>query len=459
MEYNSPEFRKWLDKLQQESWQLELIISGFAIYGLISALDPMIKASLMAQQNTANLNVEAILWSIALIAVLILILNLIVHVTLRGLWIGAIGLRYVSGDIDFNKLNYSEKFTSYLKKKVGSFDKYIASLENYCSIIFALSFLLIFYVLAFFLVLFFLGGIMWLIRETGILPENTARTIARIIGGIFGFCAFIIFIDFLGQGFLKRKNWTSKIYFPIYRVFNIITLSFLYRPLAYNFLDNKFAKKISMLILPFYLVLIFITSISDTESNYLSAIEPSSKYYSNTSNYDDMLTEETFVSIASIPSKVVHTTYLKVFLLYTTQMEDFIFEKNESLKPKKDIRGWISNMIVFAEEEDEVESEKIMKNYFETIDELYTIKIDSITYSEEFTLTTNDKERLGFELYIKLLNLKEGKHLLTIQGPIKEDKYAKNSKTNIETLVTIPFWYFPENSNNSVIKVDSLTNK
>ena len=37
MEYNSPEFRKWLDKLQQESWQLELIISGFAIYGLISA--------------------------------------------------------------------------------------------------------------------------------------------------------------------------------------------------------------------------------------------------------------------------------------------------------------------------------------------------------------------------------------------------------------------------------------
>ncbi len=27
MEYDSPKFKKWLDKLQQESWQLELIIS------------------------------------------------------------------------------------------------------------------------------------------------------------------------------------------------------------------------------------------------------------------------------------------------------------------------------------------------------------------------------------------------------------------------------------------------
>ena len=39
-------------------------------------------------------------------------------------------------------------FTKYLKKRVGSFDKYIATLEDYCSVIFAISFLLIFYVLA-----------------------------------------------------------------------------------------------------------------------------------------------------------------------------------------------------------------------------------------------------------------------------------------------------------------------
>ncbi|MGB4960699.1 MAG: hypothetical protein WBO36_14550, partial [Saprospiraceae bacterium] len=30
-------FKEWLEKLQQESWQLELLISGFAIFGIYSA--------------------------------------------------------------------------------------------------------------------------------------------------------------------------------------------------------------------------------------------------------------------------------------------------------------------------------------------------------------------------------------------------------------------------------------
>ena len=31
--YDNPAFKKLLKKLQEESWQLELIISGFAIFG------------------------------------------------------------------------------------------------------------------------------------------------------------------------------------------------------------------------------------------------------------------------------------------------------------------------------------------------------------------------------------------------------------------------------------------
>ena len=30
-------FKEWLEKLQQESWQLELLISGFAIVGIFAA--------------------------------------------------------------------------------------------------------------------------------------------------------------------------------------------------------------------------------------------------------------------------------------------------------------------------------------------------------------------------------------------------------------------------------------
>jgi hypothetical protein len=30
-------FKEWLEKLQQESWQLELLISGFVAFGIYSA--------------------------------------------------------------------------------------------------------------------------------------------------------------------------------------------------------------------------------------------------------------------------------------------------------------------------------------------------------------------------------------------------------------------------------------
>ncbi|SDB47089.1 hypothetical protein SAMN03097699_1545 [Flavobacteriaceae bacterium MAR_2010_188] len=35
-DYNAPEFKKLLRRLQEESWQLELLISSFVIFGHFS---------------------------------------------------------------------------------------------------------------------------------------------------------------------------------------------------------------------------------------------------------------------------------------------------------------------------------------------------------------------------------------------------------------------------------------
>ena len=149
---NDKKFKKWLDILQQESWQLELIISGFAIYGLFMIIDPIDLASMRAQNDDNFYN--TLLYQGLKVSWYIITVNLIAHVILRGLWIGAIGLRYVSGEIDYEELNYSEKFTRKLKKAVGSFDNYVATLEKYCSVIFAVTFLLVFYLLGLLVITF-----------------------------------------------------------------------------------------------------------------------------------------------------------------------------------------------------------------------------------------------------------------------------------------------------------------
>ena len=52
-DYNNPAFKKLLVKLQEESWQLELLISGFAIFGLFSAY-PTLQVASKAAQNDNN---------------------------------------------------------------------------------------------------------------------------------------------------------------------------------------------------------------------------------------------------------------------------------------------------------------------------------------------------------------------------------------------------------------------
>lgn len=436
-DYNSPAFKKLLKRLQEESWQLELIISGFAIFGLFTAFGPISEAAEAAQSKQQL--ASTIILVIAVISCAILIFNLLLHVVLRGLWIGALGLRYVSGEIDYDALNYSEKFTNYLKKKVGSFDRYVARLENYCSVIFAISFLLIFYVLAITFTIITIALIATLIIDNDSLPE-TLRTVVGVGLILFILLGMILtFIDFITQGWLKRKKWLSKIYFPIYWVFSFITLSFLYRPLVYNFLDHKFGKRLNFVLLPVYFVILILTSMKYRPSNYFEKADFSSEISASRSNYLDLIKEDNgLVDEFAISSKAVTTPYLNVFMEFTDNVEDYVFSFNSDLKPDKDKRGLRSDIILINENNWSTINKK-RKTYLKTLNEVFSIRIDSTDYDSEFILSESNHENLGFETFVNIKNLEEGKHLLKVlKKRIKDGDTAKYLACNI------PFWYFKD---------------
>ena len=344
-DYKNPAFKKLLDSLQQQSWELELLISGFAIFGLFTAIEPIEKyaAQASSQQNLVNI----LIYGLALFSCYILLFNLLLHVILRGLWIGALGLRYVSGDIDFEKLNYSEKFKNHLQKKIVSFDRYIGNLENYCSILFAISFLLIFYLIAFALVQASLVAAAYLISEIDFLPSWLSKLIGIPLLIFLLIGMLLTFIDFITQGLLKKNKWVAKIYFPFYWVFSFLTLSFLYRPLIYNFLDDKFGKKLIIMLTPVYFTILIIASITYQNSNFLSFTTPSSNNFANKKNYLELLTDESdFPGNVVIPTKVIRTPYLPVFIPHTQKIEDDIYEYNPKSKPEKDKRGLTSSIVI-----------------------------------------------------------------------------------------------------------------
>lgn len=435
-DYNNPAFKKLLQRLQEESWQLELIISGFAIFGLFTAIEPINEAASMAQSKQQI--VKFIVLVIGLISCAILIFNLLLHVVLRGLWIGALGLRYVSGDIDYEALNYSDKFTKYLKKRVGSFDKYVATLENYCSVMFAISYLLIFYVLALTFTIISIALIANYIIDNDSLPE-TPRSIIGI--GLILFILFgmiFTFIDFITQGWLKKKKWISKIYFPIYWVFSFITLSFLYRPLVYNFLDNKFGKRLSFVLVPVYFAILIMSSFNYKPSNYFDKIDFSSELTANRKNYIDLVEkDDAIIDEFAITSKVITKPYMNVFMEFTDNIEDNIFSFNPDLEPEEDERGLQSNINIINDNGSDRRLKR--KDYMKTLNQVYTIRIDSTDYESEFIFTESKKENLGLETVVSIKNLEEGKHILKVLR-----KRIKKGDTLRYAVCRIPFWYYKE---------------
>jgi hypothetical protein len=250
-------FKEWLDKLQQESWQLELLISGFAIFAIyeVRTIFTDIHFFVSNQLTGTYSFVGVIILYLLKTGWLIFFINLIIHVLLRGLWIGAIGLRYVSEDINIDGLGYSEIFARHLNKKVGRYDNFIERLERICSVLFAFTFLLFLLFLS--LVMFFLQIVVFMELSTSLNKDFF------FLRGFFSLCAFVIFIlgivvfvDLITLGGFKKikDRSVSKIYFAIYYYFSITTLSFLYRPLLYNFIDKQYTRKFFYLSIPYIFV-------------------------------------------------------------------------------------------------------------------------------------------------------------------------------------------------------------
>jgi len=338
------EFKNLLDQLQMESWQLELIISGVAIFAVWE-----LKSVVGSLRNFSNIYKESSSIVSSIIPILgmgmsaawiILFINLIVHIFSRGLWIGVIGLRYVSEDIDFDSLNYAPKFDRFLKNKVGPFDDYIEKLERFSSILFAYTFFLIFLLISF---SSFIGFFVLIMTGTGYfeLPDfvEIGTAMFLFIGGL------IVFFDFVFLGAIKkaRDKTISGAYFWLYRFFSLITLSFLYRPVLYNFLDDKFARKFFLFSIPYFFIILFFSGIIFNPTPYFPFRDVTHSHdYKETAiesfslqNYDDErknLKQNFFgskysIKYASLPSKVFTKNYGQVFLRMYHRDENYFENK------------------------------------------------------------------------------------------------------------------------------------
>ncbi len=375
--------KEWLDKIQQDSWQLELVVTGFSIFlvlGALQAIDRMEPNVRLLNEGMGDIGkLVSISFTVLAISLLFFLINLVLHVVLRGLWIGAVGLRSVSGDIDFEKLGFSPRFDQFLRRKTGSFDGYIERLENLCSIVFAFTFLLVFVILSAAIWGFSAAFILDLARAN--LTGGFGEIVTSGLDLVLALTGLIYMLDFVTLGWVKKRRWFSKVYYPIYRIYGFITLSALYRPMYYNLIDNKLGRKAAWLLIPYIVVVVWLASMRADSHAWFATEE--NNYEIVRSCYDDLRKEGKLVQTASIPSKFVGNGYLELFIRYQAYFDDrTLKQKCPGVKPSLE-PGFHSGFYNgFSGKEAHEEQVDFPKLSFECLSSLYELRINDSLFQQ-----------------------------------------------------------------------------
>lgn len=464
--------RRWVNNLQLESWQLELLITGFSIFLLVTSLQEFeaFSASLVFDKLTFGGEINPIVSaSFVLIlkaiplAMRFFLFSLLAHLLLRGFWIGIVGLSSVSNKINFDALSLQGNFRKYIAKNVRTLDELILYLDKIASVIFAYTYLLAFSIISVVLVGSFL--LIFLSISTYLPTVMSNVVIVGVINYFIFFVWFILivaaiifFLDTLLFSAFKRSKWFSVLYYPIYRIYSVLSLSFLYRSIYYHLITNYRKKQIVVVSVLLLAIFIVANRVHNWDNySFFPKMNNENEWLIKNEHYDDQRIEG-FIETASIPSRFISNSFLEVFVRYSPiNNELFEFLCPDSKNINSDLSFMESMRAGMAASGDSTktinEVVRSLNNYDEKIAnsvgclvKMYDLYIDGERIESPqmyFTMHENKGER-GFAFVLDVKDLTRGRHVLSIDqferssqiwgGEITENNIKK------ENFVKIVFW-------------------
>lgn len=464
--------RRWVANLQLESWQLELLITGFSIFLLATSIDQyeafkdsfrFNKLVVTGSANSIFIAAGVFIINTIPLALKFFLISLLIHLLLRGFWIGIVGLSSVSNEIKFDQLKFQGPFKKGIPKRVKSLDDLIFYLDQVSSVIFAYTFLLAFSMLSVVVVASFLFSLIGVSGTLQTVIGNPA--VVAILSIIFVFVfiilflgALIFFLDTIFFSAFKKSKWFSVIYYPVYRFYSAVSLSFIYRSIYYHLITNFKRKRIIgvTLLLIGVLFLSYRINAWNTYSFYPETISEN-EFIVQRGHYDDERAGG-FIRSASIPTKFIDNNFLEVFIRYSPNKNgilEFLCPDARDLERDPSIlQGMQAGMASARDSTKSIEEilgtdadyEQLVKTSINCIAQVYNIYIDGELIEDAelfFTIHENKGER-GFESVLDIDSLKRGRHLLSIDHLVFNGSPFDNTitaeKLAMKNFVKISFW-------------------
>jgi hypothetical protein len=205
---------KWLRKLERESWQAELIISGAALFGSLQLPWMLEKFQhyLLLNYERASLDLWFFATSYWAIFVYGLILLFVFHFIVRALWIGLVGLNSIYPDGIVETTLSSKDYQQKMEAEYGDIDGFIDRLDRMASGMFGTGFAFIglFFNLGLFMSLAIL--LLTFLQRIGV-PDFWAWFIG--LSPVVLTFTLSIFTTVLNLPKFRERAWVKRYHFPL----------------------------------------------------------------------------------------------------------------------------------------------------------------------------------------------------------------------------------------------------
>ncbi|SNR15508.1 hypothetical protein [Tenacibaculum jejuense] len=311
--------KQWLQRLKDESWEAELLVSAVAIFGTFKLFgiigwltNKFIDIISLDLYFSAYMVVFFGLFAISILASMF-----VIHFSLRAYWIGLVGLNSVFPDYSIEDSAYSKIYTEKMLEILPKLKDSIEKVDELCSVIFsvAFTFLLIYSYFSFLASIYIL----------------TYNAFSETVDPIYLLIPlFILGILFVLQMFLsvyanlknnKEKSELQIFTFKVNKFVSMVTFGPLYKSIlqvSMIFGSNfKKKKRLVLLMLVFIFSGAFTAIYQISETNILYLINPK-KYHNNNLIrpvfYADTNSESTYLIEPEIESEKIDHKLFKVFI-------------------------------------------------------------------------------------------------------------------------------------------------
>ncbi|UKN01422.1 hypothetical protein K6119_16985 [Paracrocinitomix mangrovi] len=384
----------WIKDLQENSWNLELIISGGAIFSLFQLGDVFIDY-MMRLKMTSQIPGSSLFLILGTLALKLLTIGFLFHLLLRTFWLGQLCVNYVfPNGVTEKKSNYKFPFKEKYKKgddlrgQINGIDR-ASGLVMYMSVLSTLV----------------LVGFMLLVVFMLSIPR-----VLNLPDWYFGFSVWLILIyhfDLFLFGLLRKIPVLSYVTFPVFWLFDRVSLRVFYEKSLRMFSSNisKWKVFLGMIFSIFFAMLLTYSAVYkvmhwpyllDARTHRMSMANEDN--WMNQSHYMEEVEKhgKKFYGPA-IQSEIISDAYLEIFVPYNVIYDDYT-------------------------KEDEYLSDN------------FKIYIDDSLYKDVVWMNSwaYDNDQIGIRTFINIQHLTATMHKVTVDYP--------NDDHDLWLSATIPFW-------------------